>query len=94
MQRQVNIIKWFTRHEHLFLLSFKDSGTDTDLYQTYAITLSVWVLNIIIMIISLTFLLISDPIIYSDSEAYRDYIQMRKQAEDSLNKVIDVYIYI
>jgi len=44
------------------------------------------------MIISLTCLLISDPIIYSDSEAYKDYIQMRKQAEDSLYKVIIILI--
>lgn len=59
-----------------------------DTYQTYAFTLSVWALNILVMIISLTCLLISDPIIYSDSEAYKDYLQMRKKAEDNLYKVI------
>jgi len=61
---------------------------DTDTYQTYAFTLSIWVLNIIAMIISLTCLLISDPIIYSDSEAYKEYVQVRKNAEDNLQKVI------
>lgn len=39
------------------------------------------------MIISLTCLLVNDPVIYSDSEAYKDYVQMRKKAEDNLNKV-------
>lgn len=61
---------------------------DTDSYQTYAFTMSVWVFNFLVMIISLTCLLISDPIIYSDSEAYKDYMLMRKQAEDNLYKVI------
>lgn len=61
-----------------------------DTYQAYAFTLSVWALNILLMIISLTCLLISDPIIYSDSESYKDYIQMRKQAEDNLYKVIQI----
>lgn len=60
-----------------------------DTYQTYAFTLSVWALNILVIIISLTCLLISDPIIYSDSEAYKDYLQMRKKAENNLFKVIE-----
>lgn len=60
---------------------------DNDTYQTYAFTLSVWALNILVMIISLTCLLIIDPIIYSDSEIYKDYKQMRKQAEENLYKV-------
>lgn len=66
---------------------FKDSGSDMDTYQTYAFTISVWALNILVMIISLTCLLISDPIIYSDSEAYTNYLQIRKKAEDNLHKV-------
>lgn len=41
------------------------------------------------MIISLTCLLISDPIMYSDSEAYNDYLLIRKNAEDNLYKVIE-----
>jgi hypothetical protein len=65
-----------------------DDGT----YQSYAFSLSVWTLNILVMIISLTCLLINDPIIYSDSEAYQEYIKIRKQAEDNLNKVSDTYI--
>lgn len=60
-----------------------DEGT----YQSYAFSLSIWTLNILMMIISLTCLLISDPMIYSDSEAYQEYMQMRKQAEDNLIKV-------
>jgi len=39
------------------------------------------------MIISLTCLLINDPIIYSDSEAYKEYVQVRKKAEENLTKV-------
>lgn len=59
----------------------------TDAYQTYVFTLSVWALNILIMIIGLTLLLIRDPIIYSDSEIYQDYKQLRKQAEENLFNV-------
>lgn len=40
------------------------------------------------MILSLTCLLISDPLIHSDSEAYQEYMQVRKKAEDNLNKVL------
>jgi len=65
-----------------------DYGT----YQSYAFSLSVWALNILVMIISLTCLLINDPIIYSDSEAYQEYIKIRKQAEDNLNKVSGKYL--
>lgn len=65
-----------------------DDGT----YQNYAFSLSVWALNILVMIISLTCLLINDPIIYSDSEAYQEYIKIRKQAEDNLNKVSEKYL--
>lgn len=72
----------------MITILFKDSSMDTDIYQSYAFTISVWALNILVMIISLTCLLISDPIIYSDSESYKDYLQMRKQAEDNLYKVI------
>lgn len=61
---------------------------DTGSYQDYAFTLSVWVLNILVMIISLTCLLINDPIIYSDSENYQDYIRLKKRAEENLNKVV------
>uniref|UniRef100_A0A2S2QJM6 Sterol regulatory element-binding protein 2 n=1 Tax=Sipha flava TaxID=143950 RepID=A0A2S2QJM6_9HEMI len=68
------------------IIDFKDSVMDTDTYQTYAFTLSVWALNILLMIISLTCLLIDDPIIYSDSENYKDYIQLKKQAEENLYK--------
>lgn len=39
------------------------------------------------MIISLTCLLIRDPIVYSDSEMYNDYKELRKQAEENLYKV-------
>jgi len=60
-----------------------DDGT----YQSYVFSLSVWALNILVMIISLTCLLVNDPIIYSDSEVYQEYMQMRKQAENNLNKV-------
>lgn len=60
-------------------------------YQSYAFNLSIWALNILVMIISLTCLLISDPIVYSDSEAYQEYMQMRKQAELNLNKVSEQY---
>lgn len=67
---------------------FVDSKTD--IYQTYAFTFSVWMFNILVMIISLTCLLISDPIIYSDSEAYNDYVQVRKRAENSFLKVIKI----
>ncbi|XP_060866530.1 sterol regulatory element-binding protein 2-like isoform X2 [Metopolophium dirhodum] len=63
-----------------------DSGMDDGTYQSYAFSLSIWTLNILMMIISLTCLLISDPMIYSDSEAYQEYMQMRKQAEDNLIK--------
>jgi hypothetical protein len=79
------------------IIDFKDSVMDTDTYQTYAFTLSVWALNILLMIISLTCLLIDDPIIYSDSENYKDYIQLKKQAEENLYKVVakyNIYIYI
>jgi len=65
---------------------------DDGIYQSYAFSLSVWALNILVMIISLTCLLINDPIIYSDSEAYREYIKIRKQAEDNLNKVSEKYL--
>lgn len=72
---------------------FKNSIIDTDShYQIYVLTLSVWALNILIMIISLTCLLVNDPVIYSDSEAYREYVEMRKKAEDNLNKVITTII--
>jgi len=64
-----------------------DDGT----YQSYAFSLSIWTLNILMMIISLTCLLISDPMIYSDSEAYQEYMRMRKQAEDNLIKVRKKY---
>lgn len=64
-----------------------DDGT----YQSYAFSLSIWTLNILMMIISLTCLLISDPMIYSDSEAYQEYMQMRKLAEDNLIKVSEKY---
>jgi len=64
-----------------------DDGT----YQSYAFSLSIWTLNILMMIISLTCLLISDPMIYSDSEAYQEYMQIRKQAEDNLIKVSKKY---
>lgn len=75
------------------IIYFKNSTIDTDShYQMYALTLSVWALNILIMIISLTCLLVNDPVIYSDSEAYKDYVQMRKKAEDNLNKVITTII--
>lgn len=60
---------------------------DNDTYHGYAFTVSVWALNVLVMIISMTCLLISDPIIYSDSEAYKDYMQLRKQAENNLKKV-------
>lgn len=69
------------------MIYFKDSGADTGTYQTYIFTLSIWALNILVMIISLTCLLINDPIIYSDSENYKDYIQLKKQAEENLYKV-------
>lgn len=75
------------------IIYFKNSAIDTNThYQTYALTLSVWALNILIMIISLTCLLVNDPVIYSDSEAYKEYIQMRKKAEDNLSKVITTII--
>lgn len=64
---------------------FIDSDTDT--YQTYAFTIFVWALNFLIIIISLTCLLINDPIIYLDSEAYKEYLLVRKKAEENLNKV-------
>lgn len=67
---------------------------DTGSYQDYAFTLSVWVLNILVMIISLTCLLINDPIIYSDSENYQDYIRLKKRAEENLNKVVISLKYI
>jgi len=64
---------------------------DDKTYQSYAFSLSIWALNILMMIISLTCLLISDPMIYSDSEAYQEYMQIRKQAEDNLIKVSEKY---
>lgn len=73
------------------ITGFKDSQMDTGIYQMYAFTLLVWVLNILVMIISLTCLLINDPIIYSDSENYKDYIQLKKRAEENLYKVIAKY---
>jgi len=68
-----------------------DSGLEDATYQNYAFSLSIWALNILVMIISLTCLLISDPMIYSDSETYQEYVKMRKQAEDNLNKVSKKY---
>jgi len=64
---------------------------DDGVYQSYAFSLSIWALNILMMIISLICLLSSDPMIYSDSETYQKYIQIRKQAEDNLNKVCEKY---
>jgi len=66
-----------------------DDGT----YQSYAFSLSIWALNILMMIISLTCLIISDPVIYSDSETYQEYMQIRKQAEDNLNKVSEKFFF-
>ncbi|XP_022182319.1 sterol regulatory element-binding protein 2-like isoform X1 [Myzus persicae] len=82
-----NSESWAEKVDGRTILNVKtDSGMDDGTYQSYAFSLSIWALNILMMIISLTCLLISDPIIYSDSETYQEYLQMRKQAEDNLNK--------
>ncbi|XP_050057621.1 sterol regulatory element-binding protein 2-like isoform X2 [Aphis gossypii] len=85
MSHPVN--SWSEKVDGRTILNAKiDSEMDDGTYQSYAFSLSVWALNILVMILSLTCLLINDPIIYSDSEAYQEYIKIRKQAEDNLNK--------
>ncbi|XP_050443452.1 sterol regulatory element-binding protein 2-like [Adelges cooleyi] len=57
-----------------------------DMGQNYMLTIAIWALNILGTVICLIFLLNNDPVVYSDSEIYRDYIQRRKLAENYLSK--------
>ncbi|XP_050529343.1 sterol regulatory element-binding protein 2-like [Daktulosphaira vitifoliae] len=61
---------------------------DSELEVTHNLmfNIAIWTLNISIMCISLICLLNNDPIVYSDSEAYQDYTQRRKNAKINLQK--------